>query len=409
MKHHYRRFIPLLAMAIVVAATGCQGSAPGDGSITYVDKLDPVRKQLVADWNKLHPDQQVTLIEARATSDEIRNQLVQNFQAGSGQFDVVRVNNVWVPEFATRGWLAELDRSDFQLDQLFAPAVATGEHKGKLYAVPFFTDAGLLYYRKDLVPEPPRTFAELIEKCSAAKEHDLACYAGQYAQYDGLTVNVQEAIVAAGGAILDEDGMPTVNTPEAMQGLELLVGGFKQGWIPAEAITYHEEESRQAFQQGKLLFLRNWPYVYSLASADDSEVADKVGVALLPGIDGPGSSALGGWNLGVAANSKNKDAATAFIRYMAEEEQQRQLIEVASLAPVWASLYDDPALIEQFPYLPPLKESLAGSTPQPRSIAWTAISLAIQKNAYPALQGEVDIDAALKDMQRDLETAVATN
>ena len=142
----------------------------------------------------------------------------------------------------------------------------------------------MLYYRKDLVPTPPTTWDEMMGMCSIAEENNMACYAGQFAKYEGLTVNASEAINSAGGSVLDDDGKPNLTRRKRKAGLENLAKAYADGNIPKEAITYQEEQGRQAFQDGKLLFHRNWPYVYNLATTEgSSKVKDKFGVAPLPG------------------------------------------------------------------------------------------------------------------------------
>ena len=127
----------------------------------------------------------------------------------------------------------------------------------------------------------------------------LACFAGQYNKYEGLTVNFDEAVHGAGGVIVGDDGKPNVATPEATKGLQTLTDWFKDGHIPKAAITWTEEEGRKAFQDGELIFHRNWPYVYAFAAKTDgsSKVNGKFDVAPLPGITQPGVSSLGGGNL----------------------------------------------------------------------------------------------------------------
>ncbi|TDD64414.1 ABC transporter substrate-binding protein [Jiangella aurantiaca] len=411
----------LLCVAALLALAGCSGSTPADnagasggeegrGPIAVASRPDPggVFQTLADRWNESHPGEPVELIEQPQSSDDARAQLVQNLQARSTEFDLILANNVWISEFAARGWIAELPADELPADGLLEAPLATAEYDGALYAVPLFTDAGLLYYRTDLVPEPPSTFAELIGYCDIAAAQGMGCYAGQYAKTDGLTVNAQEAINAAGGDVLDESGAPDVGTAEAAAGLQLLRDGFDQGWIPREAITYTEEEGRTAFQQGRLLFLRNWPYMHNLASAegDGNVVAGKFDVAPLPGIDGPGASALGGWNLAVSSYSEHPETARDFALWLLEPEQQRTLVTDGGLSPVLAELYDDPELVAQYPYLPTLKDALANARPLPKSPVWSAISLAVQDSVYAVLQGELDPADAVEQLQAALTDAI---
>src|SRR5690606_34115150 len=159
--------------------------------------------------------------------------------------------------------------------------------------------------------------------------------------YEGLTVNAAEAVYSAGGTILGDEGeRVTVNSRAAREGIGFLARGVREGWIPEAALAYKEEESKQAFQNGRLLFLRNWPYAYVAASAPESKVAGKVGAVPLPGADGPGTSVLGGSNLAVSSQARHPDSAARLIAYLTSERVQRQVLTRGALPPVRADLYD---------------------------------------------------------------------
>ncbi len=282
---------------------------------------------------------------------------------------------------------------------------------GKLYGVPYTSNAGLLYYRKDILDKagkkPPKTWAELRQLAkTVAPKYGLEGYAGQFLTYEGLTVNFAEAVQSAGGAILTDDGTRVaVNSPQARQGLDFLVRGFREGWIPKRSLTFKEEESRKEFQDGRLLFLRNWPYVYKLASRPGSKVRNKFGVTLLPGQSGPGSSSLGGANLAVSAYSRHQKTAIAFIKYFTSLENEREVL-TKGFPPVWARLYDDPALIRRFPYLPVLKQSILSAKPRPVSPNYNQVSLAISNAVSGALSLRQTPDAAISQMAGDLGSVI---
>ncbi|MFJ5861780.1 ABC transporter substrate-binding protein [Pseudarthrobacter sp. NPDC092439] len=403
--------------AAAISLTGCgnAGSSSdakadgGRGPITFASGKDFTQEMQnrIDIWNDKHPDEKVTMLQLSASPDDQRTSFVQNFQAKSDKYDVLWSDVVWTSEFASRGWIEKLDKERFGGDRLLPSAVDTAMYNGKLYGAPFMTNAGLLYYRSDLVPKAPVTWQELRAACEIAKQHKMDCYAGQFSQYEGLTVNTVEALNSAGGAVLSEDGKSaTVNTPEAKEGLKFLVDMVKDGNISKEALTYKEEESRRAFVEGRLMFLNNWPYVYSSASADGSAIKGKFGMATLPGKDGPGVASLGGIDLAVSAFSKHKETAKDWIEFMQSDETQRSVVKDMNQASVVAALYDDPELVKASPYLPTLKESLVGANPRPKTAKYNAVSLAIQKNAYKALQGDVSVDEALQAMQQELTEAI---
>ncbi|WP_372699108.1 ABC transporter substrate-binding protein [Arthrobacter sp. JSM 101049] len=426
--HYAKRWGPIAAagvLALTLASCGggggksVQGAASGPasenldgrGPITYVQGKDNsnVVRPLVKKWNEAHPDEKVTFKEQTDQADQQHDDLVQNFQAKNSEYDVVDVDVIWTAEFAAKGWLQPLEDSlAIDTSAMLAPTVKSGTYNDTLYAAPQTSDGGILYYRKDLVKTPPKTWDEMMDMCSIAEKNDMGCYAGQFAKYEGLTVNTAEAINSAGGSILGEDGKPTLDTPEAKAGLENLVKAYQNGNIPKQAITYQEEQGRQAFEAGNLLFLRNWPYVYNLAKTDaSSKVKDKFGLAPLPGKDGPGASSLGGHNIAISVYSKNKATAHDFVEFMTSAETEKFYATQGSLAPVLTDLYDDQELVKQLPYLPVLKTSIANAVPRPVTPFYPAVTKAIQDNAYAAIKGEKSVDQALQDMSDAISSAGA--
>lgn len=399
---------------------GAPAALEGVGPITLVSGKDTsgnLQNQVDA-WNKQNPDQKVTIIELPESADAQRQQMVQNAQTQSDAYSVLTLDVIWTAEFAANQWVVPLPEAEFPLDKFLPATVETAKYFNKLYAVPATSDGGLLYYRKDLLDsvgaKAPTTWAEMKETCEKVKakpeNKSLNCFAGQYEKYEGLTVNFSEAVNSAGGAVVGEDGKPTVNTPEAAQGLQFLVDGLQDGTIPEKARTYKEEEGRRDFQAGQLIFHRQWPYQYALANATDgsSKVAGKFDVAPLPGASGPGASTLGGHNLAISAFAPNKKTSMDFIKFMTGEEQQRANLEATSKAPSWASLYDEPALVEKFPYLPGLKASIENAKKRPSVVKYQEVSTAIQEAAYSAMSGQATPQDALASLQTKLEQLTAS-
>lgn len=420
------KYAPIAGLAaIAMLLTACSGSGgksdddaggPGAkhlgdrGPITYVQGKDNsnVVRPLVKKWNKAHPKEKVTFKEQSDNADQQHDDLVQHFQAKTDDYDVVDVDVIWTAEFAAKGWLQPLKgKMAIDTKPLMPATVKTGEYNDVQYAAPQTSDGALLFYRKDLVKKAPKTWDDMMADCKIAKKKNMGCYAGQYSKYEGLTVNVSEAINTAGGSIVGEDGKtPTLDTPEAKKGLQRLVTAYKDGNIPKQGITYQEEQGRQAFEAGKLMFLRNWPYVYQLAKTDgSSKVKDKFGIAPIPGEDGPGAGTLGGHNAAISTYSRHKATAHDFVKFLESKETQKFFVTQGSLAPVRKDLYDNEELTKKLPYLSTLKTSILNAVPRPVSPFYPAITKAVQDNAYSAIKGQKSVDKALADMQSAIKSA----
>lgn len=428
------RRIPMIgaiaSLALVLAACGgdkeddqettqpkAAATLEGRGPISFVTGKDTsgnLQKQIDA-WNTAHPTEKATVIELSDKADEQRAAMVRNAQTQSDAYTVLNLDVVWTAEFAANRWVVELPEADLGVDKLLKPTVDTGRYVNKLYALPIDSDAGLLYYRKDLlekagITEAPKTYAELFKACDTIKSKvaeakGADCYGGQFDKYEGLTVNASEVINAAGGSVVDDAGKPTVNTAEAKTGLDLLANAFKDGHIAKKAITYTEELGRADFMSGKLLFHRQWPYQYALASDKKaSKVVGKFEVAPLPGATGPGVSTLGGHNFAISAYAKNKATAVDFLKYMSSSDVQKANALVIGKAPTVSALYEDAEIVKKFPYMPSLKAAIENAKGRPKVVKYNDVTTAIQEAAYKALRGEATTDAALAELQTKLET-----
>ena len=419
-----------LSALLVAAACGGGGDEPGGGAAgapavdfskqgdvefwTGKDATGYVPKQVQA-FNDSHPNGKVILHELPDEADQQRQQMIQNTQIKNPMMGILNVDVVWTAEFAAKQYIVELPPDQFPTDQMLPATVDSATYFNKLYGYPWNSNGGLLFYRKDLLEkynlQPPTTFDEMKAACDTIRQGEggnLECFAGQYNKYEGLTVNFDEAVHGAGGVIVGEDGKPNVATPEATLGLQTLVDWFKDGYIPKGAITWTEEEGRQAFQKGTLIFHRNWPYVYALAAKTDgsSRIVGKYDVAPLPGITGPGVSSLGGANLGIATNAENKGTAADFLKFMSSPEAQEANTLATSNAPTLSSLYTDPDITEKYPFYPVLLKSIETAKPRPKAVEYGDVTRAIQDAAYSALQGQAAPDAALQQLQTKLQTLI---
>jgi multiple sugar transport system substrate-binding protein len=408
----------VITAGLVLTAGCAPDSSPSGGTAPSVDGKGPITfavgsddadifKNLIKPWNLAHPTQQVTLTLLPEAENGQLAQLTANLQAGSSTYDVIAMDVIWTAEFAAAGWIIPLESSTFPLGDFLRPAVDTAMYNGHLWAVPYYSNAEVLYYRKDILGAagklPPKTWAQLAEQAeTVAPKYGLQGYAGQLAPYEGLTVNFADAIQSAGGSILSPAGNVTVNSPQARAGLSFLVNGLHAGWIDPSSLDYEEESSGTEFLSGKLLFLNNWPFIYGQASQPGNKLYGKVGVAPLPGLDGPGSSSLGGANLAVSAFSRHQATAIAFISYLTSLQEEQQLLVDSGFPPVWTSLYSDPAMVNKFPDLPVVKQAILTAQPRPSIVDYDQASLAISSAVYQALTNKKTPQQALTELDGQL-------
>ena len=421
-----------MSALFIAAACGGGGGAPSGGGSSAPAAADfskqgdielwsgkdtsgNLQKQLDA-FNAQHPNGKVTFHELPDNADQQRQQMIQNTQIKNPKMAVISMDVVWTAEFAANSYVEALPPDQFPTDKFLKPTVDSATYFNKLYGYPSTSDGGLLYYRKDLLGKyglkPPTSFDEMKAACDkiipGEKDSKLACFAGQYQKYEGLTVNFDEAVHGAGGVIVGPDGKPNVATPEATKGLSTLVDWKNQGLIPKAAITWQEEQGRRAFQEGELIFHRNWPYVYTSANKTDgsSEVAGKFDVAPLPGITQPGVSSLGGHNLAVAKFAENKGTALDFVKFMNSQETQKSNTLATSQSPTIEALYSDPDVLKKLPFMDIQLKSVQTAVPRPKAVEYGDVTLAIQDAAYGALQGQTQPDAALQALQSKLQTLI---
>ncbi len=408
--------------ALALAAGGCtSASAPTPtpsptpaawterGPITLAIGADPsgVWEHLLAEWNADHANEQVTLRELPADAGVRHDLIVQLARAQSGELTVIATESTWVPEFVENGWLDELTQASIPTTGLLAPQVAAGTVSGRVYALPISADTGVLFYRADLLAAAglklPHTWSELAAVCqkvmfSAGGE---SCYGAALAPSESLTVNVAEAVASAGGTLTTPDGAPDVNTTSAALGLRWLAGGVKDGSIPSAALNWNEDAARQAFIDGRLVFLRDWSW--AAGTLRSTAGVGKVGIAQIPGRTGVGVPVAGGVGLGISSSARNQATAADFIRWVASEQVQRKLLQTGSVAPALESLYADPELTKQVPDLPTLALAVRSARPLPATTKYPEVSGAIQSATHPVLKGDQDAAVALEGLQTSLE------
>ena len=393
---------------------GATADFSGTGQIAYAQGKDFSAGMVQAhldEWNEQNPDEQVTLIELSESADQQRQSLINNAQTQSDAYDVISVDVVWVAEFAANQWVLELPMDDLRNDDIIQPVWDAGCYMDRLFAMPYVTDAPLMYYRKDFlaeagVTEVPTTWDGIksaVDAVRALPGHEsIGGFGGQFAKYEGLTCCAAEFIHTAGGDFFDDQNQVIVNSPESVKGLQNLMDGFKDGYIPGDAREWKEEDSRNAFEDGNLVFQRQWPFQYANNLENLGE--DKFGVAALPSIDGKSYvPTLGGHYCGVSAFSKNKATALKFIQWWTAKESQQYRLDKQANAPILGSLYEDAEMIQKYPYLPTLRASLDAAEARPKAVAYGDVTAAIQDAIYPAIQQQTTAEQAITGLEEALK------
>jgi trehalose/maltose transport system substrate-binding protein len=356
----------------------------------------------------------VKVVTSPTSSSEKLALAQQMLASGASDVDVFSTDVVWPGVLGT--FFLDLKQYSGGAEKAhFDSIIANNTVEGKLVALPWYTDAGLLYYRKDLLDkyqaQPPTTWDELTatakkiqdgERKAGAK--DLWGFVFQGKAYEGLTCNALEWVASyGGGTIVGDDGKPTINNPDAAAALDLAAT-----WIgsitPPGVLNYEEEESRGVFQSGKAVFMRNWPYAYQLSQAADSPIKDKVGVTVLPkgtGASARGAATLGGWNLSVSKFSKHPKEAADLALYLTGAEEQKRRAITGGYQPTIKALYDDKEVLAANPSFALLSASFASSVPRP-STATKGMYNQVSSAFFTAVQKVLNKQAKGKDAVAEL-------
>jgi multiple sugar transport system substrate-binding protein len=364
-------------------------------------------RRLIADFERAHPDVQVASELLPNDSDIAHQYFLTALEAGA-DLDVFVVDIIWVQEFARAGWIADLSpafSSETIRRDFISGAAEAVLSNGRVFAVPWYADVGVLYYRSDLVPSAPKTYAQLEQFADQARRKDpsLHGYLWQGRQYEGLVCNVFEEIWGHGGGTAGNDPL-RIDTRPARAALAHLHSLLEKRLSPASVKSASEEDSRRLFQSGGAVFMRNWPYAWEEAQRPDSIIRGKVGLASLPALDGIGHGTLGGWQLAVNARAgpRHRDAAIQLIEHLTSVQSNRVLAREYGRHPPRRAFYQDMQFAEHSlsPVLYPLLESARA---RPATPYYNLLSDALQSEFSAAIVGVRSPEQALERAQRQID------
>jgi multiple sugar transport system substrate-binding protein len=386
-------------------------NSPPKGTIKYCQGKDTTGSghQVVSEFNKKYAAQgyKATLTEFPASADQQRAQFIQRQQAKSDDCDVFSSDVIWTAEFASQKWLYDLTPYvQAQKSKYIGAPLETVHYADKYWGVPETSDAAFIYYRTDKGGgAPPATWQEVYSKAKAAGG---LVYQG--APYEGLTCDFLELAFAAGGTVLNDGGTKsTINSPQNIKALQLMVSGIKDGAAPKAVTTYMEPETDQAWTSGRYGYMRNWTYAYAADNKSPSKVAGKYKVAPLPSFEGGGKAGiLGGHNSVISTYTKNPGLALKFADFYASPSFQKTLLLKYSQAAVIPSTYSEADVKKAIPYAPELLQALSQAKARPVSPVYPQISQAIYKNVNDALAGRSSPADALKKADSQINSALST-
>ncbi len=403
------RTIRALCWVGTLAATlsllqGCGDSAERTGAVTLRVAVWKANNPEAWDealrlFHEAHPGIRVELETGPNSSTQLHDLITQKLRNRDSSLDAFLMDVIWPPEFAAASWALPLD-DRFPPDQrarFFPGCIEAVTFEGKIHGIPFNTDAGLLYYREDLLDKyglrPPESWPEMALQIEAIRRGEgnsrlLHGFSGQFKQYEGLVCNMLEYIHSNGGRMI------APASPEAVEAITFVRDRIIGGLAPRGVLTYEEQESLDLFKSGGAIFLRSWPYAWKIVNDPrHSEITGKVGIACLPAFkEGLSSAALGGWSFGIHSRSHRPQEAWDFVNFMTGPQMQRHFAIKAGKAPARRALYSDPGVLEANPHFANMLPVFETATPRPRSPIYPRISHILQRCLHKTISNP-DSDA----------------
>ncbi len=409
LKKYRRSILFLLTFLVSIFYIGVSPALSQPETISVlIQAREAIQLQsLVKEFNQKNPDLNLEIVEAPNASDRIKDLYTAAFLLGNSPYDLVYMDIFWTAQFAAAGWLMPLDDrlASSELAQFLPRDISASKYQNKLYRIPFRSDAGMLYYRSDILAEadkqPPKTFAELIAIAREIEDRENKIdwgYLWSGKQYEGLAAVFVEILAGYGGFWLDSDTLEVgLDRQNAIDAVKFLRATIADSLSPQGVTTYIEPDLHRLFIAGKSAFMRNWSYVYALASQPNSPIKDKF--AIEPMVSSPdynGGACLGGWGFGIAKTSQHPDAAWRVIEFFTSEAVQKKYILKTGYVPTRKSLFNDPQITAKYSHYPTLLTIVENSTLRPPIAQYSQASDILQRYLSAALSNIMTPEAAMK-------------
>jgi multiple sugar transport system substrate-binding protein len=448
----------LAALTTASTVVAC-GSGGGGIVINYytpaneAQTFTAVAKRCNEEFNGRFTIQQVSLPKG---ADDQRLQLARRLTGNDKALDVMALDVVWTAEFAEAGWALPLSddpsgkaEADATSNTLPGP-LETAKWQNKLYAAPITTNTQLLWYRADLMDEPPQTWEGVVAEAgrlhAAGKPSWIAV---QGKQYEGLVVWFNTLLESAGGQVLSDDGktVTLTDTPEhraaTVKALQIIKSVATAPGADPSVTQTDETTARLALEQSNAALEVNWPYVLAgllenavkggvsfLPLKNDPALAGSIndvgtfsptdeqfktaydaskkvfGFAHYPGVlpGEPAKVTIGGLNLAVGKNSQHKAEAFEAIRCLRNVDNQRYTSVEGGLPAVRTSLYDDPAFQAKYPQYAIIRDQLTNAAVRPATPVYQAVSTRISATLAPIT--DIDPERTADELTDQVQKAI---
>ena len=351
-------------------------------------------QDLVKQFNQEHRGViNLKVIRGPLETEAMSDLAISSLLLGKAPFDVLLMDVTWLPKYAAAGWMVPLEDyfNDNDINELATGAREGNSYNDHLYRWPLTADMGLLYYRTDLMDQPPETPEDLILMSQSLQKNQKVDwgYVWQGRQYEGLSCVYLEMIDGFGGDWLqtstNQIGLNSTPGVEAAAWLQDLID---QGVSPEAVTNYAESEALQSFKVGDSAFMRNWPYAWAELQKSDSAVKGNVGITTMVAEPGHSTATLGSWGLAVLQGSSHVEASIEAIRFLTSESAQKELFLKYGYTPTQQRVFDDPQLLQESPILAEFGKALKVAKPRPQTPLYAQISDVLQRQLSSILTRE---------------------
>jgi multiple sugar transport system substrate-binding protein len=412
-------FVMLLLVPALIFSAGTKEASEDGPTVlkwySHASSLGATEETIVEAFNAENPNIRVKIIELpEATNDKLQALLIA-LQSGDSSIDFFNADVTWTATFASAGLIEPIDAYFSKAEQAeFLPGtIQAASFRDKIWGMPFRTDAGVLYYRADLLEkygkEVPTTYTELFataQEINAREGGDMYALVGSLANGEGMTCNAVEWFYSNGGEVIDSNGTILIDSPQNVEILKMMTDAYEANLLPEGVLSYGSGDARASMFQGKQVFMRAWPKAFAMGQdASKSQVAGKLGVSPLPrGPQGTmGKSVVGGWQLFLNKYSENKDEAVKFMKFYASEYAQKLHALNDSYLPARRALYEDADILEKYPHYSQFPAILETAVARPQSPYYSEISSILSAEVQNAMKGSKSPAQALADAQKAME------